>query len=119
MKIAAALVALALASPAGAQSQSPPAGKEAAIPFVSRDGILNFRADSNQAVWIQALDGKWYRATLLDRCIGLASALSLGFRTSGIDQLDNHGAIIVEGRTCPINHLVRSNPPPRRRPHHG
>jgi hypothetical protein len=86
---------------------------ETAIPFVSGNGIAEWKVAGDDALYIKAINGDWYHVRTMGRCPRLRTALSLGFVTSGIDQLDRHGAIIAEGSAAPWQ--ASSNPQPRPR----
>ena len=90
------------------------AGGETAIPFVSSDGITDFRAAGDDALYIKAIGGDWYYVRTSGPCNRLIDATSLGFVTTGGDQLDRFGAIVAQGVRCPVASVVRSpGPPPK------
>jgi hypothetical protein len=109
-----ALLAFASASlqpdQAGAQNVAP--REEASIPFVRSNGILDWRADGDRALYIRGGNGAWYRAETMGACGRLRSAITIGFETRS-DQLDRYGVLLVEGWRCPLSSVVRSDPPPR------
>jgi hypothetical protein len=115
MSLNPALFALALlAGCAGAQA--PPDPDETYIPFVKSDGIVEWQAASDDALYVKALTGGWYLVRTMGPCRVLRTALTVGFETSGPDELDRHGALRAEGRRCPVASVKRSNePPPRAR----
>jgi hypothetical protein len=91
-----------------------PIGEEAAVPFVRSDGVQDWQADGDRGLFIQGINGRWYYARTLGRCGRLATAVSLGFETRGLDELDRHGAIIAEGWRCALSSVTRSAKPPLR-----
>lgn len=101
--------ATAFANPAPAERTL---GVEASIPFANTTGIRNFRADGDDALWIEGQRGEWYRAELFGPCIGLNHSLRVGFVTRGTNTLDRFGQVLVEGSKCQISSLVTSAPPP-------
>jgi hypothetical protein len=101
--------ATAFANPAPVER---PLGVEASIPFANTTGIRNFRADGDDALWIEGRRGEWYRAELFGPCIGLDHALRVGFVTRGTNTLDRFGQVLVEGSKCQISSLVTSAAPP-------
>ncbi len=104
--IAALLIATAAAAlPAG----------ETAIPYVSSNGVEQWKVDADRGIWIKSITGKWYYGSFMGRCPRAAGAISLGFQTSALDQLDRHGAILAEGSRCPLTSLVRSEGPLKRK----
>src|SRR4051812_44864844 len=69
-----ALSLLVLGSAAIAQKAPPLPGTPASIPFVDHDGIQDFEADGDHAVYLQDRSRKWYRATIMGPCLGLSYA---------------------------------------------
>lgn len=106
------LLLLASASPADAPAV--PVQKETSIPFVSHDGIRDFRADGTKGVYIRGNNGQWYYAQTMGSCTQLPFANTLGFETTGGDQLDRFGALRLENERCPLSSVVRSGPPPKK-----
>ncbi len=87
-------------------------GAETAIPFVRTNGILEWRAAGDEALYIRSNSGGWYFVRTMSPCTRLKTAITLGFITSAGDQLDRYGAILAEGQRCPIKSVVRSGAPP-------
>ncbi|MBB5684462.1 hypothetical protein [Sphingobium boeckii] len=87
---------------------------ETSIPFASRDGIQDYKADGDRGLYIRGINGNWYYARTLGNCPRLNSADVIGFETSAADQLDKFGALRAQGWRCPLASLVRSAPPPRK-----
>jgi len=113
MKTSLLLVAAALAVPAAAAE---PKGEEVSIPFVNHPrAIRTFEATSDEILYLQDRRGRWYRAELGGPCIGVRWANAIGYDTRGGLSLDRFSRILVEGQTCPIVSLTRSEPPPRKR----
>lgn len=107
------LFALALASCGASGNEIRTAGAaETAIPFVRTNGILDWRAAGDGALYIRGNSGGWYFVRTMSPCTRLQTAITLGFVTSVGDQLDRYGAILAEGQRCPIASVVRSGPPP-------
>lgn len=104
--------AAAVAAPALAEPAARPA--EASIPFADhRHAIRDFEAPDDETVYLQDRRRDWYRAEV-GHCDGLKWAQALGYDTRGSLSLDSFGAILVEGRRCPILSLTRSDGPPRK-----
>lgn len=108
------LIAAALPFIMAASSVSAGEPEEAAIPFVSKDGIQDFKADGNRGLFIQSINGNWYYAKTMGPCSRLQTAITLGFETAGVDELDKHGAIIAQGWRCPLKSVTRSEAPPKK-----
>ena len=114
MKTPLLLLAAAMAAPAFA-SPAAPAREEVSIPFVNHPrAIRTFEAPSDDLVYLQDRQGRWYRTELGGSCFGLRWANVIGYDTRGGLSLDRFGAILVDGQRCPIVSLTRGDPPPRR-----
>lgn len=100
---------------AAAQTGQPAVGKDASIPFIRLNGIRDFKADGDDAVYLQDRGRKWYRATLAGPCLGLpfATRISVDTRFSG-SSLDRTGTLLVDGQRCRLTDLVTSTPPPKK-----
>lgn len=100
----------------GAQAASAPgvqhAAEEASIPFAHRT-VNNFHPVDRDTVYLET-PGQWYRATLALDCRDLQFSHRIGIDTRGASALDRFGAIIVGDRRCPIQSLVKSDPPARK-----
>ena len=112
MKTVLILLAAAVAAPALAET---PVKRElASIPFANHPrAIRNFEAPSDRIVYLQDRQRRWYRADV-GHCFGLQWAHSIGYDTRGGINLDSFGALLVDGRRCPIVSLTRSDGPPRK-----
>lgn len=98
-----------------AETQQNAAPAEASIPFVNHGGIRNWRADGRDAVYVQDVSGKWYRATLMGNCTDLPFAEAVGFDAGAIGRLDKFSSVIVRGQRCPFTSFVASAPPPSKK----
>lgn len=98
-----------------AEEAARPAPQQASIPFVDHHNIRDWRPDKKQGLWIQDQRRTWYYARVMEPCLGLDWALSIGFDPGGgAGQLDKFSSIIVPGEgRCQITSLTRSDPPPR------
>ena len=92
---------------------------ETYIPFVSSQGIIEWKRAGEDALYVRAITGDWYLVRTMGRCSGLATTLGIGFEATGIGQFDRGGAIIAEGRRCPVTSVRRSDPPPGERGRRG
>lgn len=89
---------------------------ETVIPFMSSLNAIEWTAASDDSLYLRGPDGRWYFVRTMNRCSRLRSSPGIGFQTSARDQLDRHGAILVQGVRCPVESITRSDgPPPRRK----
>jgi hypothetical protein len=104
-----------LAAAGSALAAAPPRGEQASIPFANhRDAIRTFEAPSDDLLYLQDRQRRWYRAEIGAGCFNLSSAPAIGYDTRGGLGLDQFGAILVDGRRCQIVSLTRSDGPPGR-----
>ncbi len=114
MKTPLLLLIAAAAAPALAAPE--PEREEASIPFVNHSrAIRTFEAPSDDLVYLQDRQSRWYRAEIGGPCIGLSWANAVGYDTRGSLSLARGGSILVDNQRCQIVSLTRSEPPPRRR----
>jgi hypothetical protein len=107
------LAALALgvsASCAAAEVTS----EETVIPFVSSIAAVEWKRISDDSVYLRGGRGEWYIVRTSNNCTRLRTSLALGFETSALDQLDRHGALLVQGQRCPVASVTRSGAPPKK-----
>lgn len=110
------LTVAALASTAAsAPPVERPLGVNARIPFADANGIRNFKPDGRDAIYIQDQRRRWYRGEFIGPCSDLPFATAIGFETRGTGSLDKFSRILVRGRSCQLNKLVTSAPPPSRK----
>lgn len=109
-----ALILLAAAVSAPASAEPIDERSQASIPFATnRHSIRNFEAPSDEFVYLQDRQRRWYRADV-GYCRGLKWANAIGYDTRGGLSLDSFGSILVDGERCPIVSLTRSEGPPRK-----
>ena len=89
-------------------------GKPAEIPFVKYNGIYDFRADGDNAIYLQDDRHNWYHATFMGPCTDLPFATRIAVKTRDTSSLDRFGEIIVGDDECQIEELVTSDPPPEK-----
>ncbi len=102
-----------LAAPASAASAAERTG-ETVIPFMSSLVSVEWKAASDDSLYLRGPRGDWYFIRTMNRCSRLRSSPGIGFQTSARDQLDRHGAILVQGVRCPVESITRSDGPPRK-----
>jgi len=113
--LASGAVGLSIES-AHARRAAVPAG-EVSIPFASRDGIQDYKADGDRGLYIRGIHGEWYYAKTQARCGRLVTSDVIGFETSASDRLDRFGALHAQGWRCPLASLTHSAPPPQKAKH--
>ena len=105
----------ALAAPADKNAAREPVlnGPEASIPFINHGGIYDFHVENDRGIWVQARDRKWYYGKFFSPCIGIETALRVGFQGGPTDTLDRFGAVVSRGAgRCVLTRLRASTPPP-------
>lgn len=108
------LAALALAS-ASAVAAAADESRETRIPFVTSLSNIEWEAASDDSLYLRGPKGEWYFIRTGNRCTRLRAARAIGLQASAGDQLDRHGAIIVQGVRCPVKSIARSDGPPPRK----
>jgi Family of unknown function (DUF6491) len=119
MTLARRLIVLAVClAPLASLAQSPAPEKPAAreevsIPFAQFGGIDDWRADGTKALYIKGRGSNdWYYAKLFSTCQGLNFANTIGFRNEAAGDFDRFSTILVDGQSCPLTSLVKSEKPP-------
>ncbi len=107
----AALGAALVPVSAPAAGQQAPRGEEVAIPF-PRTGIRTWHADTDRILYVMDRSRRWYRVELMRPCQGIQYNYAIGFDTRGLSRFDRHSFILARGQRCPVNSVVRSDPPP-------
>jgi hypothetical protein len=87
---------------------------ETVIPFMSSLNAVEWKAASDDSLYLRGPRGDWYFIRTMNRCSRLRSSPGIGFQTSPRDQLDRHSAILVQGVRCPVESITRSDGPPRK-----
>jgi len=78
--------------------------------------MLNWLADGQTGLWIQAGNSKWFYARFANICPGLQSTNSLVFETGASNRIDRTSSIFVSGqRRCKVQTLIASDGPPKNR----
>lgn len=98
---------------AAAQAEKP--GNETVIPFMSSLSEVDWQAASEDSLYLRGPRGDWYFIRTANRCTRLKQSYGVGFQVSAGDQLDRHGAVLVQGQRCPIASIERSGEPPKKR----
>lgn len=115
MKSLLALLSAAVAAPALAQPPAFDPNAQASIPFASqRHSIRNFEAPTDDILYLEDRQHRWYRAELAGACFDLKFAHAIGYDTRGRLSLDQGSHILVGRERCTITSLTRSEGPPRK-----
>ena len=108
------LTFLGLATAGATAAVDEKAPEETAIPFINSMSSLEWKAASDDSLYVRGGNGDWYFVRTTNRCTRLRASRAIGFQTSALDQLDRHGAILVQGVRCPVASIVRSGEPPKK-----
>jgi len=98
--------ALLVAAPALAEE---PAGAETSIPRMA--SFLEWRPDGDQALFIRADTGNWYRVTLQAPCPRMQNRTATRFNASPGGRFDRYSSIQTDGWRCQAASVVRSEGP--------
>jgi hypothetical protein len=109
------ILAIFLTAGSAAAAEAP--SGETAIPFINSMSNVEWKAASDDSLYLRGGRGEWYFVRTSNRCSRLQAANGIGFQTSALGQLDRHGAILVQGVRCPVASIVRSDGPPRKPRH--
>lgn len=111
-----AVPVMAQAAPDEEQAPAPAeAQKSASIPFADSIGIRDWRADSDDAVYLQDVHGNWYRAELFMPAFDLPFVQFIGIDAGATGTLDKFGAIYVGGERYPFKSFVEVAGPTHRK----
>ena len=91
-----------------------PDAPETVIPFLSSIRSVEWKAISNDSLYLRGGKGEWYVVRTMNSCDRLRSSLAIRLEASAGNQLDRHGAIWVQGVRCPVESITRSDGPPRK-----
>lgn len=108
------ILSLTLLAAAAAPAAAEKAPGETVIPFVNSMSNVEWKAASNDSLYVRGGNGDWYFVRTSNRCTRLRAANGIGFQTSRGGQLDRYGAILVQGIRCPVASIVRSDGPPKK-----
>jgi hypothetical protein len=111
------LAFLVLAAGSAAAAAADPASRETVIPFMGSLSNVEWKAASDDSLFLRGPKGDWYFVRTANRCTRLWAAHGIGFQTSRAGQLDRFGAIMVQGVRCPVASIVRSDGPPKKARH--
>ena len=87
---------------------------ETVIPFLNSIRSVEWKAISNDSLYLRGGKGEWYVVRTSNNCSRLRSSLAISLEGSPGNQLDRHGAIWVQGVRCPVESITHSDGPPRK-----
>jgi hypothetical protein len=118
-RVSAAIAVLATAGLVTNVGRSDPARAPTVGAFVNRADMLNWLADGERGLWIQANNLRWFYARFTDACRGLNSTNSLVFDTRVLGKIDQAASVLVPGHgRCKVQTLAPSSGPPKDRNAH-
>jgi len=79
--------------------------------------FLEWRPDGNQALFIRADNGRWYRASLENACPRLANRSNIRFIAAPNGDFDRYSAVVADGWRCQVAAISESEGPPQRHRH--
>ena len=76
------------------------AAERTVIHFVDIGSIKNWHAENSDELFVQNLNGQWYRITFAPPCQKLPFAISIGFEPDNLGNIDKDSSIVVDGERC-------------------
>ncbi|MEQ8507813.1 MAG: DUF6491 family protein [Rhodospirillaceae bacterium] len=93
-------------------SQNALAEKAETIHFADRGGIKDWRATSNEELYVESRNDQWYKVTFNAPCTSLKFANTIAFVTEPNGDLDKFSAVIVDDQRCFFDTFERVDGPP-------
>jgi hypothetical protein len=91
----------AAASHMNDQRPAPPRSERVFIPFADMRGTIRNWAESDGDLYIQTAGDHWYQAQMLAPCTTLPYAVSVGFVSDSLGQIDKMSSIVTDsGERC-------------------
>ena len=89
---------------------------DSAATLLNRARLLDWVADGERGLWLQAVDLRWFYARFSHACHGLSVSNSLSFDMRGSHNIDSRSAVVVPGSgRCSVLSFVPSRGPPQSR----
>ena len=86
---------------------------QSAVPFVNSTQVLEWRVLGQDTLFLRSATNEWYRLDTMGPCPRLRTGVTIGFVVApGVDELDRHGALLVEGNRCQLRSVTRVDQPP-------
>ena len=110
--LAVGLVAATLAGSAAASESA----VQPSIHFADHGGIYDWRANGDKGIWVQSIGGQWFYGTFMGTCLGLDTALRVGFQSEPTGDFDRWSTVIVPHESrCHLSTFEPSAGPPAHR----
>jgi hypothetical protein len=84
---------LVLVAVLGASSAN--ARVDASIPFANHGGIYDWHPNGTKGIWVEGADRQWYYGTFFGTCLGINTALRVGFVPEVTGEFNRWSSIIV------------------------
>lgn len=85
------------------KEQAAPVQRDASIPFANQGGVLDWRADGEDAIYLEDVFGHWYKAELFSPSWDLPFVQFIGLDPGPTGNLDQFGAVYIAGRRYPFS----------------
>jgi Family of unknown function (DUF6491) len=91
------------------------AAASVSIPFANNGGIEEWHADTDSTLYLRSRNRDWYKAELTGPCSGLSFATGISYVTAPNGSFDNTSSVVVDGQSCKVMKLEKSEAPPKRK----
>ncbi|MDB5367999.1 MAG: putative secreted protein [Rhodospirillales bacterium] len=83
----------------------------AKIDQVAFGGVIDWKAEGEQAILLRSRNGRTFRATFFAPCLGLPYAQQIGVVPRSLGEVDKFASIIADGRQCRFRDFTEIPPP--------
>lgn len=104
-KLAILVPMLALGAISGAQAA------DDYLSFADMGGILNFKPNGDEGIYIEGRNREWYYAQFFAPCYDLRFHEQIGFVIDSTGDLDRFSSILVGGQRCYFKSFERTDKP--------
>jgi hypothetical protein len=88
--------------------------KRTALHFADIGNIRDWRAPDMDELFIQSMNGDWYRVSFWSSCTGLPFTETIAFVTEPNGDLNAYSSILVDGERCWFKTFERTEAPQSR-----
>lgn len=99
------LVMLAVVAFGFSSSDAAPMKKSVAISFIDLGVVTDWQPEGQEAILIETIHKRWYRAEFVSPCVSLPWQQSVGFVTSPKGQLNRFSSIVTDTERCHFRNL--------------